>query len=64
MNLPNRFVPTETAINPANGDIYVADGYGSQYIIQYDSKGRYIRHFGGIQVNILMINLILVMVFW
>jgi hypothetical protein len=40
-------VPTETAINPANGDIYVADGYGSQYIIQYDSKGRYIRHFGG-----------------
>lgn len=44
---PNRFVPTETAVNPANGDIYVADGYGSQYITQYDSKGKYIRHFGG-----------------
>ncbi|MEA5425215.1 twin-arginine translocation signal domain-containing protein [Arcicella lustrica] len=44
---PNRFVPTETAVNPANGDIYVADGYGSQYITQYDNKGRYIRHFGG-----------------
>jgi len=40
------FKPTETAIGP-NGDIYVADGYGSQYIIQYDSAGRYIRHFGG-----------------
>lgn len=40
------FRPTETAVGP-NGDIYVADGYGSQYIIQYDMKGNYIRHFGG-----------------
>ncbi len=40
------FKPTETAIGP-NGDIYVADGYGSQYIIQYDMRGKYIRHFGG-----------------
>lgn len=40
------FMPTETAIAP-NGDIYVADGYGSDYIIQYNSKGEYIRHFGG-----------------
>jgi hypothetical protein len=40
------FRPTETTIAP-NGDIYVADGYGHQYIIQYDSKGNYIRHFGG-----------------
>ncbi|CAN5450484.1 peptidylglycine monooxygenase-like protein [soil metagenome] len=38
--------PTETTIAP-NGDIYVADGYGSQFIIQYDAKGKYIRHFGG-----------------
>ena len=41
-----KFMPTETAIAP-NGDIYVADGYGSDYIIQYDHKGHYIRHFGG-----------------
>ncbi|WP_225976391.1 twin-arginine translocation signal domain-containing protein [Mucilaginibacter ginsenosidivorax] len=40
------FKPTETAVAP-NGDIYVADGYGSDYIIHYDSKGQYIRHFGG-----------------
>jgi hypothetical protein len=40
------YKPTETAIAP-NGDIYVADGYGSQYIIQYDAKGNYKRHFGG-----------------
>ncbi len=40
------FQPTETAV-AANGDIYVADGYGSDYIIQYNSRGQYIRHFGG-----------------
>lgn len=40
------FRPTETAIGP-NGDIYVADGYGMDYIIQYNQKGQYIRHWGG-----------------
>ena len=40
------FKPTESAVAP-NGDIYVADGYGSQFIIQYNHKGEYIRHFGG-----------------
>jgi len=42
----DQFKPTETAIAP-NGDIYVADGYGLDFIIQYDKKGNYIRHFGG-----------------
>jgi peptidylamidoglycolate lyase len=40
------YVPTETAIAP-NGDIFVADGYGKDFIVQYDSRGIYIRHFGG-----------------
>jgi len=40
------YIPTETAI-AENGDIYVADGYGKDFVIQYDSKGKYIRHFGG-----------------
>jgi hypothetical protein len=40
------FKPTETAIGP-NGDIYVADGYGSQYILQYAQDGTFIRKFGG-----------------
>jgi hypothetical protein len=40
------FRPTETAIGP-NGDIYVADGYGSQYILQYTPDGSFIRKFGG-----------------
>lgn len=44
---PRQFVPTETAINPANGDIYVVDGYGMNYVTQYDAKGKLIRQFGG-----------------
>src|SRR5690606_6869010 len=40
------YKPTETAIAP-NGDIYVADGYGSQYILQFSSRGEFIRKFGG-----------------
>ena len=43
---PDQFKPTETAIAP-NGDLYIADGYGKDFIIQYDSKGNYVRHFGG-----------------
>ncbi|MBV6640834.1 MAG: 6-bladed beta-propeller, partial [Cyclobacteriaceae bacterium] len=42
----DRYRPTETAIGP-NGDIYVADGYGSQYILRFDSKGNYLNRFGG-----------------
>lgn len=41
-----QFNPTETAIAP-NGDIYVTDGYGLQFVIQYNHKGQYIRHWGG-----------------
>lgn len=40
------FSPTETAIAP-NGDIYIADGYGACYILQFNHKGEYIRKFGG-----------------
>jgi hypothetical protein len=40
------FMPTETAVAP-NGDIYVADGYGSDYILQFNSKGEYKGRFGG-----------------
>ena len=43
---PEEYVPTETAI-AANGDIYVVDGYGKDFVIQYNHKGEYIRHFGG-----------------
>lgn len=42
-----QFNPTEVAIAP-NGDIYVTDGYGLQFIIQFDYRGQYIRHWGGV----------------
>ena len=38
--------PTETAVAP-NGDVYVADGYGSQWILQFSAAGEFIRKFGG-----------------
>lgn len=41
-----KYSPTNLAIAP-NGDIYVADGYGSSYINQYNAKGNFIRTFGG-----------------
>jgi hypothetical protein len=43
---PLKYSPTNLAIAP-NGDIYVGDGYGSSYVNQYNSKGEYIRTFGG-----------------
>ncbi|MFY0598179.1 MAG: 6-bladed beta-propeller [Cyclobacteriaceae bacterium] len=42
----DHFCPTEIAVGPT-GDIYIADGYGKDYIIQYNYKGEYIRHWGG-----------------
>lgn len=44
---PSQFKPTETAVNPANGDIYVVDGYGLNYVMQYDKAGKLIRYWGG-----------------
>jgi len=41
-----KFMPCDAAVAP-NGDIYVADGYGSQWVLQYDKHGRFIRKFGG-----------------
>lgn len=38
--------PTETAIGP-DGMIYVADGYGSYYVLRYSPDGKYIDKFGG-----------------
>jgi peptidylamidoglycolate lyase len=40
------FIPTETTID-TNGDIFIADGYGSQYITHYDKDGKLLNFFGG-----------------
>lgn len=43
---PARYNPCNVAIAP-NGDVYVADGYGSFYVNHYNAKAEYIRSFGG-----------------
>jgi len=40
-----KFKPTESAIGP-NGDIYIADGYGANYILQFTKDGEFIRKIG------------------
>jgi len=42
----SQFQPTETAID-SQGRIYVADGYGAQYISVFSPKGELIQVFGG-----------------
>lgn len=42
----DQYLPTETTI-AENGDIYVSDGYGLQYIMHYNAKGELLNVFGG-----------------
>lgn len=42
-----RYSPTWVAVNPANGDIWVTDGYGSGYIHRYDRDGVYLSSLSG-----------------
>lgn len=42
----SQFSPTNVAFNP-DGGFYVADGYGSHYIHQYDAGAKWIRSWGG-----------------
>src|SRR5262249_12833827 len=41
-----RFSPTNIAFAP-DGGFYVADGYGSNYVHQYDKEAGYVRTWGG-----------------
>jgi DNA-binding beta-propeller fold protein YncE len=42
----DRFKPTRVAVAP-NGDLFVCDGYGMSFVIQYDAEGNFKRMFGG-----------------
>jgi hypothetical protein len=44
--VPEKYSPTNLAFAP-DGGFYVADGYGSDYIHQYDANTKLIRSFGG-----------------
>ena len=40
------FYPSAVAIDPDNGDIYVADGYGNRRIAVFDARGKFLRQWG------------------
>jgi sugar lactone lactonase YvrE len=39
--------PADIAVDPGNGDIYIADGYGNRRIVVFDKNGGYLRQWGG-----------------
>ncbi len=41
------FNPAGMVIDPTNGDIYVADGYGNKRVAVFDKEGRFLRQWGG-----------------
>jgi DNA-binding beta-propeller fold protein YncE len=40
------FLPAGVAVDPANGDIYVADGYGNRRVAVFDKTGKFLRQWG------------------
>jgi hypothetical protein len=41
----DKFNPTAITVAP-NGDIFLSDGYASNYIFKFDKTGKYLKHFG------------------
>lgn len=41
------FIPTNVAFHPTDGTFYIADGYGTGYILRYDQNGKFLSAFGG-----------------
>ena len=38
--------PADVAVDPANGDVYVADGYGNHRVVVFDKNGTWLRQWG------------------
>jgi DNA-binding beta-propeller fold protein YncE len=38
--------PADIAVDPDNGDIYIADGYGNHRVVVFDAKGKFLRQWG------------------
>jgi DNA-binding beta-propeller fold protein YncE len=38
--------PANVNVDPKNGDIYIADGYGNHRVVVFDKTGRYLRQWG------------------
>jgi DNA-binding beta-propeller fold protein YncE len=43
--------PADVAVDPENGDIYIADGYGNHRVVVFDKTGQYLRQWGGVVIN-------------
>jgi NHL repeat len=39
--------PADIAVDPANGEVYIADGYGNHRVVVFDKNGTYMRQMGG-----------------
>lgn len=40
--------PADIAVDPSNGDVYIADGYGNHRVVVFDSTGKFLRQMGGV----------------
>jgi len=40
--------PADIAVDPTNGDVYIADGYGNHRVVVFDKHGTYLRQMGGV----------------
>ncbi len=40
------FYPAQPAVDPATGDVYVADGYGNKRVAVFDQRGEFVRQWG------------------
>jgi NHL repeat-containing protein len=38
--------PAGTAVDPANGEVYIADGYGNRRVVVFDREGHFLRQWG------------------
>jgi DNA-binding beta-propeller fold protein YncE len=40
------YMPSDIAVDPRNGDVYVADGYGNSRVAVFDRSGKFLRQWG------------------
>src|SRR5262245_49300495 len=38
--------PADIAVDPSNGDVYIADGYGNHRVVVFDKNGMFLRQWG------------------
>lgn len=43
--------PADLTVDPSNGDVYIADGYGNHRVVVFDKNGNWLRHWGGVVVD-------------